>query len=262
MNEDETPLDAAFRAMEAAPDDAAARLRFHERVLDAELFVLLETEAEGGRLRPRVFDAPDGRVALAFDRDARLAGFLTAPAPYAALSGRRLAAALAGSGVGVALNPGAASETVLSAEAVDWLAGMASGRAELAAARLREVAPPRGAAPALIAALEIKLAAMADRVAAAWLVLLVFEDGGARLGLGIAGVPEAGEAAVAAAISEVVRFSGLEDGGLDVTFLGAGGRARMAFERVGLRFERPPVPAPETPRGAPGSDPSRPPILR
>ena len=90
-----TPLDAAFLAMEAGGEAEAPRMRFYETLLAAELFVVLEEEA-GETLRPRLFDIEEGRFVLAFDTDERLAGFLDAPAPYAALSGRRLAAALAG----------------------------------------------------------------------------------------------------------------------------------------------------------------------
>ena len=145
MADDLTPLDAAYLAMIEQPGDPAARLRFFERVLDAELFVLLEAEAEPDRLRPRVFALDAGRFAPAFDRDARLAAFLDAPAPYAALSGRRLVTALAGQGIGLALNPGAApSESLLSSEELDWLADMAAGPADPPAqARVRDSRRPR-----------------------------------------------------------------------------------------------------------------------
>ena len=86
---DETQLDAAFRAQ--GNGDPAAERRFHERVLDAELFLALvaEPERDDERLAPLIFELEEGRFALAFDRDDRLAGFLEGPAPYAAMPGRR-----------------------------------------------------------------------------------------------------------------------------------------------------------------------------
>ena len=51
-----TPLDTAHAAMQSAPDDDAARLRFFERLADAELFLLLTKEARDERLSPEVFD--------------------------------------------------------------------------------------------------------------------------------------------------------------------------------------------------------------
>lgn len=51
---DDTPLDRAVRAMAAAPEDDAARLRFHERLADAELFLLLAEEADGDHIAPQI----------------------------------------------------------------------------------------------------------------------------------------------------------------------------------------------------------------
>ena len=49
---DQTPLDTAHTAMDATPDDDAARLRFFERLADSELFLLLQGEATGDSLSP------------------------------------------------------------------------------------------------------------------------------------------------------------------------------------------------------------------
>ena len=186
----DTPIDAAHRAMEAAPDDARARLRFHERVMDAELFLLLETEPDDDRLTPQVFDLDEGRFVLAFDRDDRLADFLDAPAPYAALTGRRLVALLAGQGLGIGLNLGAApSATLLPAEAVAWMAAMGEGGPETIDSAPRRLGPPVGAPESLVAALGPKLAAMSTRIASAHLVSADFADGRSGLVLALAGVP-------------------------------------------------------------------------
>ncbi len=260
----DTPIDAAHRAMEAAPDDPVARLRFHERVMDAELFLLLETEPDDTRLNPQVFDLEEGRFVLAFDRDDRLADFLDAPAPYAALPGRRLAALLAGQGLGIGLNLGSApSATLLPAEAVAWMAGMGEGGPETSDDIPRRLAPPDDAPAALVVALGPKLAAMSTRVASAHLVAATYGDGRAGLLLALAGVPPEARPAVAAAISEAVRFSGVEEGGLDVTFLDDGSPALARVRAAGLALDLPrtPRPAPDRPK-APGTDPDRPPILR
>ncbi|HEX9856761.1 MAG TPA: SseB family protein, partial [Paracoccaceae bacterium] len=79
-----TPLDTAYAAMEAAPGDDTARLRFYERLAEGEVFLLLEAEAAGDTLAPRVFDLEEGPVVLAFDLEERLAAFTGIPAPYAA----------------------------------------------------------------------------------------------------------------------------------------------------------------------------------
>ena len=60
-----TPLDHAHAAM--AQGSEAEGLRFYQMLADATLFLLLEHEAEGERINPRVFDLPDGPVLLAYD---------------------------------------------------------------------------------------------------------------------------------------------------------------------------------------------------
>jgi len=260
----DTPIDAAHSAMEAAPEDARARLRFHERVMDAELFLLLETEPDDDRLHPQVFDLDEGRFVLAFDRDDRLADFLDAPAPYAALTGRRLVALLAGQGLGIGLNLGKApSATLLPAEAIAWMAAMGEGGPETADQVPRRLGPPDDAPEILVAALGPKLAAMSTRIASAHLVSAEFADGRSGLLLALVGVPHEARPAVAAAISEAVRFSGMGKGGLDVTFPEEGALSLARIRAAGLMLDLPRVEqvSRATPR-APGSDPARPPILR
>ncbi len=250
----ETRLDVAYLAQAEAPEREDLWLRFLERVCDAELFLLLEAEAEGQTLRPRVFELDEGRFALAFDTDERLAAFLEAPAPYAALSGRRLAAMLARTGVGIGLNIGVApSAVLLPAEAVDWLAQAAAERPVETEVLPGPVAAPGTVAPGLIAALEPKLAAMAPLIGAAHLVeaegpVLVLE-----------GVPETAQPEVAAAVAEAVRFGSAGDLGLAFAAPGSGFAARV--RAVGRSIELPQVPRRAAPV-APGGDPARPPILR
>lgn len=252
----ETPIDLAHRAQADDPENSTLTLRLYERVLDAELLLVLAAPPAADDLRPLVVDLAEGPFVLAFDRDDRLAEFLGEPAPFAMLSGRRAVALLAGRRAGLALNLGAPSATLLDASGVDWLAGMAAHAPVEAAARASRFADP--AAPtALLSALGPKLAAMADRIASAHLVEAHYPDAPARLLLVLAGTPGTDRPGMAAAVAEAVRFSGLEGVALDVAFLEPGTPAHGSAERVGIRFELPRPPA----RRGPGMDPGRPPKL-
>ncbi len=252
-----TPIDRAHRARTEAPGDEAVALRFHERVLDAELLLVLSGEGEA-ELRPLVLELAEGRLVLGFDRDDRLADFLGEPAPFVALSGREAVRLLAGQGLGLALNLGAESATVLDAEAVGWLAGRAGDAPDEAAARARRFVRP-DPPEALLAALGPKLAAMAGRIASAHLVEAHYADASAHPLLVLAGVPEGDRQGVAAAVAEAVRFSGPEGVALDVAFLEPGTPGHAAAARVGLRLDLPP--REELERRGPGMDPDRPPRL-
>ncbi len=260
----QTPIDLAFLAHCADPDNAPLHARFLERLMDGELQLLLETVPEGDRAEPRIFDLEEGRFVLAFDSSERMAGFVEGPAPCLEMSGRRLVRMLAGQGVGIGLNLGVApSSTLLPAETLDWMAEMAAQpvtEAELAASG---IASPGVLPPDLLASLDAKLAIMADRIGEAHLVEARFDNGSTGLLLVLVGVPAASRDGIAAAISETLQFAGLPDTGLDVTFPEDGSAALVRIRQVSVRVELPTPAAPPAAVGtAPGTDPDRPPILR
>lgn len=243
----ETPLDRALAAMEAAPADGSLRLAFHERLAEAELFLLLAAEAQDETVEPAIVPADGGRYVLAFDGEARLAAFAGGPAPYAALSGRSLAAMLSGQGLGIALNLSTPGETLVAAGTVDWLAGVLSARPETVSERPVEVFAPRGLPGRLIEALSVKLALAEGLAEAAWLAGVRYEGGRRGHLLAVLGARPGAEAAVAQAVSEALVFSGLEAGVLDVVFAAAGDPVATRLARVGLRFDIPQPPAPPAP---------------
>lgn len=257
-----TPLDAAHAAMETAPGDEGARLRFYERLAASELCLLLTREAEGDRIDPVLIAPEGGDCVLAFDSEARLAEFAEGPAPYAALSGRALAGMLAGLGLGLGLNLGVApSAILLSAQAMDWLTEMLAEAPEEVAARPVEFRVPGGLPEAVLRALDARLAGMEGMARAAWLVAARYEDGAQGHLLGFVGAVPGAEGALARAVSEVLAFSGLEAAALDVGFFDASDPVLVRMAGCGLRFDLP-EPEVRAAPAAPGSDPERPPRLR
>lgn len=262
MTTDATPIDRAHAAMQAAPEDDAARLRFFERLADAELVLLLSRDPEGDAIDPDLFELPDASYLLAFDTEERLAAFTGRAVPYVALSGRTLAGMLAGQGLGLGLNLGAPSETLLPAPALDWLAAMLSETPRTVTARPAAVAAPSGLPEPLLPALDAKLAAAEGLAQAACLVAVTYDDGSRGHLLAFLDPLPGAEEALARATGEALAFSGIEAGALDVTFLPASDPAADRIARVGLRFDIPAPAALPGPPTAPGMDPDRPPRLR
>jgi len=119
---EQTDLDLSHAAMEAAPGDGAARMRFYAAMADAELLLLLEEEPTGDHLSPQLFAVEEGQFVLAFDTEERLAAFAETTVPYAALSGRVLAGMLSGQGIGLGLNLGVAPSSILVPDdAICWM---------------------------------------------------------------------------------------------------------------------------------------------
>ena len=263
---DRTPLDDAHEAMMAAPENEARRLAFYDRLADTELFLLLETEPAGDEIAPRIFELEEGRFALIFDSEERLADFAEVPVPYAALPGRVIARELSGEGVGLGLNLGVApSAFLMPPGALEWLTGTLDYMPTEAEARVTSFTAPRGLPEAVIAALDAKLSRLSGLARSAHLVQAVYADGRKGHLLAFIDARKEAEPALAKAVSEALVFSGVEMGEIDVTFFGPDDPASSALIRVALRFDLP-EPAKETAQvlsaTAPGTDPARPPKLR
>lgn len=258
-----TPLDIAHAATEADPASEAARLRFYQTLADTELFLLLDQEPEGDTLRPTIYDLSDGPVTLAFDTEERLADFTQGPAAYAALPGRIIAAQLTGQGIGLGLNLGAASATLLPPDAMEWLSMMLDGSPQETTATPRAFHAPGALPAALLTALTDKLSRAGGLARTALLAGVEYGDGRRGHMLGFVDASPAAQTALARAVAEALAFSGLAAGELDVTFLAGEDPACAALARVARAFDlpRPEPRAPHTP-SAPGTDPDRPPRLR
>jgi len=259
-----TELDDAHSAMDAAPEDDRARLRFYERLADSELFLLLAAEPEDDKAEPQIFDVEDGSYALVFDREERLSAFVGAEAPYLALSGRMLCRMVAGQGIGLGLNFEVASSAMLiPAGAVDWLdQTLAQGPSEVAAVPV-EVAPPSGLPERLLEGIDRKLATGAGLAEWAGLARVTYEDGRRGHLLAVVGAKDGAQGALASAIGEALTFSGIDAGELDVVFVAADSDVAQRIARVGLRFDMTAPAAPEAGGpSAPGMDPDKPPRLR
>lgn len=259
----QTPLDTAHAAMEAAPANDAARLRFYERLADNELFVMLEAEAEGDSIRPAVFDTAEISCILVFDTEERLAAFAGREVPYAALSGRAIAGMLSGQGVGLGVNLEVApSSILLPPDAVDWLAETLGHAPEEVESRIAAFHPPRGLPDALLEGLDVKLALAGGLAGSAFLVGTEDEQGGRSHMLAFIDAVPGAEDSLARAAGEALTFSGVDQGVMDVAFFRASDQRAAALARHGLRIELPRAEPARPERAAPGSDPDKPPILR
>ncbi len=261
---DLTPLDLVHQAMDAAPQDETARLRFFERLADSELFLLLSKDPEGEDITPEVFELSDSSFVLVFDREERLAEFVGRPAPYAALSGRVISGLLSGQGIGLAVNPEVAPSSILiPPEAVEWLVQTLDNAPDQTEAVIETISPPKGLPEDFVVSLDAKLATARGLAETAYLVGVTYQGGLNSHLLSFVNTVPGAEGALAKAVSEALTFSGIEAGALDVNFVRASDAVAAELARFGLRFDLPkPQEADQGARPAPGSDPENPPILR
>ncbi|WP_380053831.1 SseB family protein [Falsihalocynthiibacter sp. SS001] len=260
----ETPIDLAFAAMQAAPENEAARLPYYERLADSELFLLLEKEAGDDKISPELFETEEGRFVVAFDREERLVDFTGQPAPFVALSGRVIAHMLLEQGIGLGVNLGVEGrENLLDAEALGWLLDTLNHHPDQVEDVPGELSPPKGIPDVLLGALDRKLPSAVGLAQSAHLAAVRYKSGRRGHILAFLDALLGAEEALANSVSEALTFSGIEAGELDVVFLRTGDALVAPLLRVGMRFDLPQPQEPKTVEiAAPGSDPSKPPILR
>ncbi len=250
---DETPLDRAALQVAAEGSDAAWRLLL-SRVSATDLFLLLEAEAEGDQVRPVVTDPGSGPVALAFDREARLAE-MAGGAPYAAVPGGDLAALLAAQSVGLCLNLGTPGEIVVSADQLGWIVG-AIGEGPSDAPDPVALEAPFAADADLLEAIGQAVAPFGTAAGQVYLASLRRSDGTAGYVLASVGAEDEARPVLAGAFETAVRLAGVADA--DIAFAEAGSALAERLARVGVRFDAEEKAASK----GPGLDPERPPILR
>lgn len=231
--------------------DPAARALVLRTLADTLLFLALDgDDPDAVPARLRVLELPDdGPAALACDDEARLAAVVGGPVAHVAMPGRAAARLLAAQGVGLLVNPGAPSQMLLDAAALDWL-----GRA-LDPVPVAEVAQPGLlAAPdpdvvaVLAPALGERLADMAGLTSAVTLL-----RAGDRHLIAVHGADAAAQPRLAKAIAELLAFLPPLPEPVDVTFADL----PLPHGAVTLRPQAvPPDPASDPPR------PKGPPILR
>lgn len=258
-----TPLDKSHDAMQQAPEDTAARLQFYENMATTELFLLLEEEPLGEVVKPQIFPVEGHDFVLVFDSVERLVDFTETAAPFAAMSGRKIAEMLADQGLGLGLNLGVApSSFLMPAEGIEWLLVVLANRSEARSEKPKFVTPPRNSSKELLAGLDAKLASATGLAQAAYLVGVEYQSGARGDLLAFINAIPAAEEALQQAALDAVSFRAVE-AFLDVGFFASSDAISIEFERVGLRFDIAKAnPVELTEPTAPGMNPARPPNLK
>ncbi|MDD9979231.1 MAG: SseB family protein [Boseongicola sp.] len=257
----ETALDTAHRNMEETGSDEA-RLRFFGQFAGTELFLLLEAEAAGDTVEPRIYETEQGSFTLVFDTEDRLTAFAEGPAPYAAVSGRALAGMLSGQNIGIGLNLGVAQSAFLfGADSVSWLEQTVAAPPSETSDIPVSVEAPHGLPETLLKELDARLSQTNGIAQTACLVRATYAGGSQNHLMAFIGATPAAEPALAQLVNEALIFSGLEAGSLDVSFLDGSHPVVGSLMNAGLRFDLPQPVAAHVP-SAPGTDPDNPPKLR
>ncbi len=241
----------------------ASRLRFYERLADAELFLLLAHEATGDRIEPQVYPVDGENYVLVFDRIERLAEFAGQTVPYAAMSGRAVINLLARHSLGLGVNLGTApSSILLPISAIDWLAEAIATRPSKRTERPTELHAPKSVPEPVLSGLQTKLELAAGFARQAYLAEVQYDGGRKSHILAFVDALPGAEPALSQAVSEALVFSGVEVGEIDVVFFESSDPICARLSRAGVLFDLPRPTRSASEPAAPGMDPAKPPKLR
>lgn len=259
----ETDLDVAHGTMTAAPDDGTQRLGFYARLIETELFLLLEQEPKADIMNPKVISIEGADYVMVFDRADRLAEFSGDVAAYASLAGRDIALMLKDQKLGLAVNAGVAPSSILiPVDGVNWLCTMLENQGETRSEKTVTAAKPMGIDQRFLQALREKLTQAAGLAFAAYLIDAKYETGERGTTLAFIDAVEQAKPSLANLVSETVRFHP-KTGRLDVGFFAANDAIAADIIAVGEKIEMTVKISKKLvlPLG-PGLDPDKPPNLR
>ena len=252
----DTPLDHLHQDM-LKQDSEDSRRRYFSRFLATQILLALEKPA-GETISPKTLEVEGDILALAFDSEARLAGFADTE-HYVSMSGRDLAGLLKAGELGLGLNlAGEGYPLHLSPQDVVWLTEQSAQEADQVEDRVTELGPPGDLSDGLLDALDQRLASMKGLATSAFLVRVQRDKSDARLLLLLTGALPAMRGQIAGHIAEALAIRNVQEA-LDVGFADPGDPLLMAAVRHGLRIDLPQLEA-SAPK-PPGSDPDTPPRL-
>ncbi len=260
-----TPLDQAHERMTQDPENQALRLRFYQRLVECELFMLLEAEPADDRISPATFALDESNFVLVFDSEERLASFTGQPSPFAAMPGRRVVEMLRGHRTGLAVNPDVApSSILLPPDVINWINEvLEAARIEETAQRPTVLLPPLDPGVEFLQALDARLAGAAGL--AEWAALAqIQDDGGTRTPvLAFVGASTGARETLQQIARDIVAFSANEIQ-LNLLFLEPDDPLCGPLRKTALVFElpQPAMPGDSLPKEGPGMNPDLPPRLK
>ena len=257
-----TPLERAIVVLESNSEDPKLFAKVLERLLDSEIFLALNNDANKTDLDPKTVHLGQKEYVAVYDTELRLEESVGGGAEYIALSGRSLMPMLIGQNTGIALNPGSKSiGYVFETDTLEWLVRSLKEEPEELVAKIEEVRPPAKMSPQALDALSIKLASAQGLADYACLVEATDVFNRKNPLLFFVGSISNSQPILAKLVNEYLQFSDYCGDPWDVTYLDPGHKMVKKILSVGLRFDLP-KPIKSVKVVAPGSVKGQPPILR
>ncbi len=235
-------LNKAFREMSQDPENNDARLNYYGVLADTDLFLLLEQETSSEILEPKIIQLKENNFALAFDSEENLSEFYGEAAAFAQITGRVLAKMLLEEKIGLGINLGVSEgELLLPYSVIEWFVSVLDETPNLVQTTPKKFLPVKAFPGIIFKALQQKLKPAVGLFDEIWICAVEYNEDETSHLICLMGVQNSVQQAIVKSINEVLSFTDIDLGNIDVAHFSYGDEACIKIREIGIKFEFPEV---------------------
>ena len=217
--------------MSRNPENNDARLNYYGVLADTNLFLLLEQEPSNEILEPKFIQLEGKNFALAFDSEESLSEFYGEAAAFAEVTGRVLAKMLLEEKIGLGINLGISEgELLLPWEIIEWFVNVLDE-----APNLVQTTPKK------FKALQEKLMPAVGLFDEIWICAAEYNEDETSHLICLMGVQNSAQQAIVKSINEVLSFTDIDLGNIDVAHFSYDDEVCTKIREIGIKLQFPEV---------------------
>ena len=235
-------LNKAFLEMSRNPENNDARLNYYGVLADTNLFLLLEQEPSNEILEPKFIQLEGKNFALAFDSEESLSEFYGEAAAFAEVTGRVLAKMLLEEKIGLGINLGVyEGELLLPWEIIEWFVNVLDEAPNLVQITPKKFLRAEAFPEILFKALQEKLMPAVGLFDEIWICAAEYNEDETSHLICLMGVQNSAQQAIVKSINEVLSFTDIDLGNIDVAHFSYDDEVCTKIREIGIKLQFPEV---------------------
>ena len=228
--------------MSRNPENNDARLNYYGVLADTNLFLLLEQEPSNEILEPKFIQLEGKNFALAFDSEESLSEFYGEAAAFAEVTGRVLAKMLLEEKIGLGINLGVyEGELLLPWEIIEWFVNVLDEAPNLVQNTPKKFLRAEAFPEILVKALQEKLMPAVGLFDEIWICAVEYNEDETSHLICLMGVQNSAQQAIVKSINEVLSFTNIDLGNIDVAHFSYDDEVCTKIREIGIKLEFPKV---------------------
>lgn len=228
--------------MSRNPENNDARLNYYGVLADTNLFLLLEQEPSNEILEPKFIQLEGKNFALAFDSEESLSEFYGEAAAFAEVTGRVLAKMLLEEKIGLGINLGVSEgELLLPWEIIEWFVNVLDEAPNLVQTTPKKFLRTEAFPETLFKALQEKLMPAVGLFDEIWICAAEYNEDESSHLICLMGVQTSAQQAIVKSINEVLSFTDIDLGNIDVAHFSYDDEVCTKIREIGIKLEFPKV---------------------